>query len=315
MLVVMAILAAAVLEAARFSLRRLDNQRQMDQARWYLLAAERFAATRADDLSDAIARGVVDPASWQGRPQTFPIDGGAITVALWEGSNCFNLNSVVTLNEDDRLIANPAGVIEMTRVLEAANVQPFIAPALAAALADYIDTDTVPLPGGGEDEATPQRGAVAYRTANTLLGDVSELFAVRGFTPEIIAAVAPMLCVRETTAPSVLNVNGLQRQDAPMLRALMGAEVSLSAAQGLILAKPTGGWESVEAFLRDPRLQGLEFTDALRARFAVRPHFLIMTAQVRWQGMEEASAALIEVGPPSRVVRRVMGAQASERSV
>jgi general secretion pathway protein K len=315
MLVVMAILATAVLEAARFSLRRLDNQRQMDQARWFLLGAERFAASRADDLADATERGDLDRTAWQGQPIAFPIDGGAISLTLWDGSNCFNLNSVVLLNEDDQLVANPAGMIEFTRVLEASQALVFNAPALAAALTDYLDTDSIPLPGGVEDEPSPRATGSAYRTANTLIGDVSELLGVRGFSPEVVADVAPLVCARDRTAASVLNVNGLQARDAGLLRALFGEELSLSAAQGLIAGRPRQGWDSVESFLRDPRLSGLEFSDAMRARFAVRPRFLIMTARVRWQGLEEASAALIEVGPPSRVVRRVMGAQASERSV
>jgi hypothetical protein len=40
-----------------------------------------------------------------------------------------------------------------------------------------------------------------------------------------------------------------------------------------------------------------------------------MIGRVRWQGVEESSAALIEIGPPSRIVRRVLGAQVTERSV
>ncbi len=314
MLVVMAVLATAVLEAARFSLRRMDNQRQMDQARWYLLGAERFAASRADELADAAERGDVDATGWQGRPLAFPVDGGAISLTLWDGSNCFNLNSVVIRNEDDQLTANPAGLIEFGRVLEASQVPVFNAPALAAALADFIDSDGLPLPGGIEDEpARGQRGA--YRTANTPIGDVSELLNVRGFSPGIVAALAPLVCVREQTTPAVMNVNSLRPENAALLRAVFGDELSLSAAQSLIAGRPRQGWDSVDAFLRDPRISGLEFSDALRARFAVRPRFLIMTAQVRWRDLEEGSAALIEVGPPSRVVRRVMGAQASERSV
>lgn len=313
MLAVMAVLAVAAMEAARFSIRRMDNQRQIDQARWYLLGAERFASARASDLASAAASGAV-MTGWQGKPFTFPIEGGAITFTLNDGSNCFNLNNTVTVGENGELIGNPSGQIILARLLTQGSAQVFNAQALAATLTDYLDTDRIASPGGVEDQLGGSP-AQSYHTANTLIGDVSELLSVRGFSQEIVAALAPHVCVRDNSAFGALNVNSLTREDAPLLSAIFGETIGLSAAQAIIAARPLDGWPDLDAFFADPRFGALEVDEGLRALFTVRPRFLVMTARVIWQDVDEASAALIEVGPPSRVVRRVFGAQVSERSV
>ena len=312
MLAVIAVLATALVEAARFSLARLDNQRSMDQARWYLLGAERLAADRAGSLIASFGAASSGNA-WEGQVVTYPIEGGAISLAVWDGSNCFNLNGLVMGGGDAGLVANPMAQVELARLIGFTGATGLNSEGLAAALADYLDEDQTPLPGGAEDAPGSFEGG--YRTANTLIGDVSELRRVRGFTPEIVAAVAPFTCVRPVAGFTTINVNTLRLQDAPLLAAMFGDGLSLSAAQSVIAARPATGWSDVEGFFAHPSFASLEISDAFKARFAVRPRFVVMTARVRWDGVEEASAALIEIGPPSRIVRRVIGAQASERSV
>lgn len=312
LLAVMAVLATALVEAARFSLARLHNQEQMSQARWYLFGAERVAAARAGEAIRALEGGGAD-FLWQGFEASYPIDGGAVSLTVRDGSNCFNLNSLITGDDEGGTASNPAAQVEFLAIIEQSGAQVFNAEGLAAALTDYLDTDQIPLPGGAEDEpgAAPDR----YRTANVLIGDVSELLAVRGFTPDIVARLAPFVCVRPRAAVSMVNINSLQAQDAPFLTAMFGGALSLQAAQALIAARPLGGWRDVETFFDDPRLAALEPSDGFKARFGVRPRYLVMIGRVRWQGVEESSAALIEIGPPSRIVRRVLGAQVTERSV
>lgn len=312
MLVVMAVLAIAVMEAARFSVARLDNQRRLEQARWYLLGAERFAAAQASRSAD-LRDGAGAAVDWQGRPVTFPIDAGALTITVWDGSNCFNVNSLVTAAEEGYQVANPLGQIEFVRLLEVTPAPVFNGPGLAATLSDYLDTDTLPAPGGAED--APGGMGSGYQTANSLMGDVSELLRIPGFTPEVVAALAPFICVRSETAASTLNVNTLRLEDAPLLAAVFGEALSLSAAEAVITSRPPGGWADVEAFFASPFFSAFEVGDSLKARFAVRPRFLVVNARVEWDGLEEGSAALIAVGPTSRVVRRVFGPQTTERSV
>jgi general secretion pathway protein K len=312
MLVVMAVLAVAVLEAARFSVARFDNQRRMEQARWYLVGAERFAAAQAFRASDSVESAALG-GQWEGQSVTFPIDGGALTISVWDGSNCFNLNSLIVASDEGYTVASPIGQIEFVRLLELTPAQVFSGQGLAAALSDYLDTDSIPAPGGAEDSF----GGLGdeYQTANTLMGDVSELQRVQGFSAEVVAALSPHVCTRPQSAPSVLNVNSLRREDAALLAAAFGEGLSVTAAEMVIASRPAGGWADVEAFLSNPLLRSIEVGDSLNGRFAVRPHFLVVNARVSWDGLEEASAALIEVGPSSRVVRRVFGPQTTERSV
>lgn len=308
MLAIMSMLAAAVLETSRFSIRRTANQAGLEQARWYLLGAEGYALRQIARLQDAQSQATIDQADWQQTPVTLPLDAGAMTLRLRDGSNCFNLNSLVLLGEDGALVASPGGQIQFARLLDAAGVRLPGAP--AAAVADWIDSDQVPLPGGAED-ATYAVDGRSVRTGDTLLGDLGELRRVAGFSDQVVDAVAPLACVRPDASPTVINVNTILPQQAAVLSAVMGDGVSLSTAQDIIRSRPRGGWADVDAFLAHPRLSGLEAPAALRAQLAVTSRYYVLEASVRTGESSENALSLIDTAGRARVVRRVFGVGAS----
>lgn len=304
MLSILSALTIVVVEASRQSLARTANQSAMDQAHWYLLGAESYALSQVERLANHAADVVIDEADWQDRDIPYPLDnGGLMVLRMRDGSNCFNLNSVVEEEEGGRLVASARGQAQLRRLLELVNVRSGVT--LAAALADWIDSDGEAVTYGAEDSAYAGDGA-AQRPPNTLIGDVSELRLVRGYTEEVVAALAPHACVRPSPAPAVLNVNTLTPAQAEMLATVFGADLPPSAAREVIRRRPRGGWRGVEAFLTDPRLSGLETPLALRDQLAVRSNYYVLSAHVRIEGAEEHSLALIS-GTGPHVVRRLMG--------
>lgn len=315
MLAVMSTLAVVVVDASRLSFRRTANQTQMEQARWYAVGAERFAIARLKALNVERTDIKVDQADWLGREIAFPLDDGMMTVALADASNCFNLNSVVRAEEGGGFSASARGQVQFGRLLAELSIPGADGVGLVAALTDWIDSDTLPGAGGVEDfPADP--GQPPYRPANTLLADVGELQAVRGFTAEVRARLAPYVCVRSNTEPMTLNVNTLQPEADVLLAAALGPTVSPVRAREFILKRPRGGWESVEAFLNASNL-GVdeEVSEALRGQFRVRSTLFVLVSRVRYQDARESAAALVSIEGSGQVIRRVFGAGLTERSV
>lgn len=307
MLAVMAALAVVAVDAANMSIRRTGNLVGMEQTRWYLLAAEAYAGGRLVDLRRQAEAANVDQAEWQGRPFVFPLDDGAMEVTLRDGGNCFNLNSLVITDDGGRRSVNALGMVQFSRLLDAVGVRTLHA-GLTAALIDWIDSDSDATAGGAEDPAYDGEGGL-YRPGNTLIADVGELRRVRGFTEEVIARLAPYVCVRPTSAPNLLNPNTLTTAQAPLLSMAAG-DLSMETAAQIIHSRPRGGWESVDDFLLHPRVSALELNEAGRAQFSLATRYYVLSARVERGGASERAAALLELGPAGNaaVVRRVFGA-------
>ena len=315
MVAIMSAIAILVVDVAQFAIRRTSNQTQMDQARWYLLGAEGFASERLGALTRLQSGASTEFAATQGQPLTYPLDNGVMTIRLYDGSNCFNLNSLVEQDESGSLRPSARGQIQFAQLIDALALQGVNAAGLVANVTDYIDSDQSPLPGGTEDAPAIRAGQAPYRTANTLLGDVSEVLSVRGFDPETVAAIAPLICVRETALPNVINVNTLRPDQAVLIAIAFGPGLTVSQARSVLSSRPTQGWQDVETFLSHPAFAGLENLDEIRTRFSTRPQFVVVRADIQLRDTVEKSATLIEIGPPTRVLRRVLGATVTERSV
>jgi general secretion pathway protein K len=314
MLSIMSTLAIVAVDAAQFSLRRTQNQAGMEQARWYLMGAESFAAGRIEEMAQRAATLRLDQSEWQGREITLPLEGGVMDVALWDGSNCFNLNSLVEKGDGGAYVMSGRGFVQFARLLDVLDIRSTSGGGLAPPLVDWLDSDDMRSAGGAEAESYAGAGA-PYQAANALMADVSELARVRGFSDDVIARLAPYVCVRPDAAPSIINPNTLRLDQAPLLTMALGSQFNLAAAQDLIERRPRGGWATIEEFFAAPRFAGLELNDAVRGQFSLSSRYYVMTARVQMGDASETSAALIELSGRARVIRRLYGAGAAGRAL
>ncbi len=151
--------------------------------------------------------------------------------------------------------------------------------ALTEAITDFIDGDDQRRFEGAEDEAY-RNTQPAYRAANQPLASVSELRSVSGMTPEIYAALAPLVTVWPvegsplnilTAKPEVLRCLNTDEQLEPL---------SLVDAQRLTELRTTGEIDSVNALLEDITLSG-GATTALKAELAETSSWFLLTANVQ----------------------------------
>lgn len=304
---VMAVIASNALERTRLSTRLAINAAAIDQARQYALAAESLATIRIADLRALDGARTTNAGDWNGRTVQLPIPGGLAAATLRDGGNCFNLNSVVSGTPESGLVANPAGVGQFIALMGLVGIDRNSAAQIAAALADWIDSDAIPVPGGAEDShyaaAEP-----AYRTANGPVADISELRSLAGMTPEIYARLRPWICALPVNELSPININTLKPDQAILLAMLMPDQLQPEQARQLLARRPANGYASTVEFWSQPPLDRLRQGSVAAQQTRVKTDWFALDVEVELSDSNLRESALINATiEPANVVRRQWG--------
>ena len=302
-----ATLAALAMDRLALATRLAGNSRAIDQARSYALGAEGLATLIVDRLSDRAKGEASLPAGWAGESRSIPVEGGMIRARLSDGGACFNINSLVTGNQLSGYAARPQMMQRLVELMAVLGIARGRARPVVAAATDWIDSDGTPQPDGAEDAAYAS-APVPYRTANTLMADISELRSVIGVTPALYAAMEPWLCALPVSEIAPLNVNILPPGRAPLLAMLYGGRLSPAQAAVLLRARPAAGWTSADQFRQQPAIASMANAAGLGEEIAVRSRWFTLELDVTLDGAQVKEVALIDGGiAPSRVVARAWG--------
>ena len=187
------VLAVNLLWGTSVDMQRTQGLLAQDQARLYDLGGEELA-------KDALSRdGVGSGAAKDGYGEDWAthivtqFKDGALEGWLIDQQGLFDLNSLVDAGTTK---ADPQAKEQFENLLVLASegldvpVDPGTATELAEATIDWLDPDALPGLGGAED-AYYTSLQPPYVPANFWFTSVSELQAVRGFTPEILRALWP----------------------------------------------------------------------------------------------------------------------------
>ena len=155
----------------QLDVRRTGNLIALDQAQFYLLAAEEWSQRilrkdKEDSTFDSLDE------DWAIELPPIPVDGGSIQGRLTDLHACLNINSLVTGNAVDATTKD-----RLSRLFNRLGVK----GDLTQAIADWIDSDLETSNPNGAEDGYYLNLEVPYRTANTRLHSVSELRLVKGF--------------------------------------------------------------------------------------------------------------------------------------
>jgi len=298
----MSALAVGLLDDIRISLCRTKALREVDQARWYALGAETLARVRIAQLQALTPGRTTLAGDWEGRTFRFPIEeDGLLEVRLEDGSNCFNLNSLILRDPDtDSYLRNDLARLQLVALLRALEVSGLEAERIAAAAADWIDPDQRAEADGAEDDAYTALEQ-PYRTGDGPMAEVSELRAVSGVSPALYARLRPFLCALPDFNLAPINVNTLRPEDAPLVSMLALGAVSPQQARIVIGARPPGGWESALLFWAAPQFAPAQPPAPVLQQTRLQTRFFDLESRVVLGGADVVMTAQLESIPPGKV--------------
>lgn len=298
-------IAAAALEKLTLSRTAAANAAALDGARGFADGVEHLGLLTIDDLIVRDTRKTTLAGGWNGRVREIPLPGGALArVQVRDGGNCFNINSVVAGDPRTRLSRRDSGVAEFIALMTVLDVPPGDARRIAEAAADWADSDSIPGPGGAEDEAY-MASPTPYRTGNTLFADVGELALVSGMTPEIMARLRPWLCALPTSDLAPVNINTLLPDQAPLVAMLAPGQIDLGRAQAVIASRPAAGWDSQVDFWQQGPLRGLAVPLDLQMQPQLKTTWFALDVRVGVGDAEFHEIALVDARRrPSRLAAR-----------
>lgn len=300
------ITATSLATLQQMTIRRGTVLQHQQQARLYALGAEQWAKII---LERDLEQGETDHPGeeWANLPPALPIEGGALATRISDLQGCFNLNNLwrpasagpspspdpdrppedtqpqdpdATPEESPEAPADaappspqPAGLDQaQMQILQRLLVSLNLEPALAQAIADWIDPDSDPLFPDGVEDSDYLVLDPPYLAANRPMLDVSELRLVKGVNRETYDKLAPLVCV----LPSVtaLNVN-----TAPALvLAALSDGLDPIDVERLLENRPDEGYENVDDFLNAVQLT---LTPPEKERLSVTSHYFQLRAEAR----------------------------------
>ncbi|MEO0032204.1 MAG: hypothetical protein RIS94_1962 [Pseudomonadota bacterium] len=304
---VMAVIAAVMLDRLHLATRLAANGQAMTRARMAATSAETLALARAKALVAADPARTVDRSGLLGRTMTLPLGQAMVDLRVEDAGNCFNVNSLVEQDAQGVLTLRPAGLWQLRALMASLGMAPGESYLLSDAMADWIDSDDAPAPNGAEDgyyRALP----VPYRTAGRLMGDVSELRAVKGMTPLLYQRLRPWLCALPVAELSPVNINTLRPEQARLLTMLAPQALPLERARAIIAARPAQGFSDTAVLQGAMGAAGASAAGA--GQVQVRSRWFLMDEVVRIDRVQVQEQALVDAGlDPARVVFRSWGGE------
>ena len=303
---VIAILAAHGIDRLAGATKLASNARELSQAKAYLIAAESIGLQSAEEIVSASPGRTINVGGWNGREQKFPVPGGLIAASLADGGNCFNINSLVT-QQQDVLSARPEGLAQFSRLMVMLGTLDGDAADIAESVADWIDSDTVAAPRGAEDQYYLQQEN-PYRTANALIVDVSELRTIKGVTDDIFVRLVPWICALPTTDLSPININTLRPEQAILLAMLGAVPSDLTPARQFLGRRPELGYASLNDFWAESYPASLAATPEVQSQTKLTTRWFRVDLTVEMQSALVEERALIDAARrPGRLVHRQRG--------
>jgi general secretion pathway protein K len=233
---VVTVVCAGIIARQQLAIRSTANQLQVRQAWHYALGGEILAkAILRRDLQQGDPRAPRDHLGepWAQPRTPFALDNGTLRVQILDASGRFNLNRLANAGE-----AGEAARVQFRRLLAILQID----VAYAERLTDWLDEDSEPSGGAGAEDDQYLLAQPAYRAANRLLTDVSEL-RLLGLAERDYQRLRPLVSALPVEAS--LNIN---TASAPVIASLAEG-LSLADAVALVEERGAQGFSNVQAFL------------------------------------------------------------------
>ena len=183
----------------------------------------------------------------------------------------------------------------------------FEAEAMVNALTDWLDSNDIITGSGGAEDNDYASREFPYLAANSYLGSVNELRLIEHFTPAVILALTPYVCVLPQNAQHLININTLDEEKPELLQALLGS--SLEDAQEVLSARDSSGYEKVADFFKMPELTKIRVEKWQKAPFVIDSEYFKLKANARFNNSYFSMSSIMKVNESQQiqVISRTIG--------
>jgi len=301
-----AVIASQMTARLQVQMQRSANVSFNQQAYWYAMGAEAFTKRVLIKVFTAEPNVTNLSQAWAEEETTFPVDFGEITGEITDLQSCLNLNALRAPFEESQNTSNrntrnqgddkaPARLaLEALLInLQLENVSQFEAESMADALTDWLDADTrISSAGGAEDNDYASR-EFPYLAANHYLASVNELRVIEHFTPAIINAIKPYVCVIPGSELHKVNINTIDSEHVELLQALLGS--TLEQAQDVLSARGEKGFDSLDTFYNLPAVVQIENFNDKKDSFTIDSEYFNMKASASFNESYYAMNSVMQI--------------------
>ena len=335
------IIAAQMTTRLQTQMQRSTNITFNQQAYWYALGAEEFTKRVLIKAFKDEPEVTHLEQIWAEEGSSFPVDFGEISAEIKDLQSCLNLNALhpkaktkaeakesgssnssssrktesktnSTASPSKKSGSNnqlpAASVLEALIInLNIEGVGNFEAEAMVNALTDWLDADDMITGAGGAEDNDYASREFPYLAANSYLGSVNELRLIEHFTPAIILALTPYVCVLPQNSQHLININTLDAEQPELLQALLDS--SLGDAQEVLSARDSSGYENLADFYKLPELGKIKMEKWQKAQFVVDSQYFKLKASARFNNSYFAMSSTMKVNDNQQiqVISRTIG--------
>ena len=311
-----AIIASQMTTRLQMQMQRSTNTSFNQQAYWYAVGAEEFAKSVLT-LSFKTEKDITHLGQqWAAGATNFPVDFGSIGGEITDLQSCLNLNALRAIKTnaqaapgdapaDNKLPARVA-FEKLLLALSIEGVDNFEAEAMADSLTDWLDEDGFIVGSGAEDDDYASR-EFPFLAANHNLASISELRLIEHFTPKVILAIKPYVCVLPQNNEHMININTLNEDKVELLQALLGS--SLDEAQEVLSAIPEKGYQNTNDFLSIPELSTIQLKAWHKKQFVVDSKYFALKAKADFNDSYFFLNSIIQVNDDQKIqiISRTIG--------
>ncbi len=347
LITVMLIVALASIIAAQMTTRiqtqmqRSTNISFNQQAYWYAMGAEAFSKRILMKAFKEEPKVTHLEQVWAEKGTSYPVDFGEISGEISDLQSCLNLNALhPRAKTKDQLSesgssklsassknnnktnekASPSPATSKAKQLPAATtlerlivnlniegIGAFEAESMVDALTDWLDSnDMITGTSGAEDSDYASR-EFPYLAANNYLSSIIELRLVEHFTPEVILALTPHVCILLNNSLHEININTLDAENPELLQALLGS--SLDEAKEILNARDSSGYENLAEFYKLPEFSKINLAKWQLGQFVVDSQYFKLKASARFNNSYFAMSSIMKVNQAQQiqVISRTIG--------
>tara|TARA_R110001583_G_scaffold38306_7_gene123818 strand:+ start:27487 stop:28509 length:1023 start_codon:yes stop_codon:yes gene_type:complete len=298
-----AVIASQMTARLQMQMQRSANITYNQQAYWYAMSAEAFTkrvlitAFKKDENVTHLGQ------VWAQGETTYPVAFGEISGEITDLQSCLNLNALRApltkpgKGNNQAKIGDkvPARLAFETLLinLQLEGVSQFEAESMADSLTDWLDENTTISGSGGAEDNDYASREFPYLAANNFLASVNELRVIAHFTPAIIKAIKPYVCVIPDSDQHKLNINTINAEQPELLEALLGS--TLEEAQQILSDRPDEGFETIAEFHNLNDVIKLNLTDSIKDQFVVDSEYFTLKASASFNNSFFAMNSVMRV--------------------